>query len=74
MDFIYWIPKVIGFLLTGAICLISVELCVPALLTNLLVSQKIAMVIGFLYIDYRLGRFFGEITIGIRDRIKALVN
>ncbi len=71
IDLLYWVTEIIGIALTAVVGFMSIEICIPALYTNLLISQKIAMIIGFLFIVYKLGQFFGKIMKSIRKKLRA---
>lgn len=72
IDLLYWATEIIGLALTAVVGFMSIEICIPALYTNLLICQKIAMIIGFLFIVYKLGQFFGKVMKSVRKKLRVL--
>lgn len=66
MSFMWWITEIIAIVLTLCVCVCCVLLCVPVLFTQLLITQKLAMIIGYAVISYVCGRFFADVAKGIR--------
>lgn len=72
MSLIWWIIELIAMALTLCVCFCCVWLCVPVLFTQLLITQKLATIIGYAVICYVCGRFFADVAKGIRKRIGKL--
>lgn len=66
MSFMWWITELIAIALTLCVCFSCVWLCVPVLFTQLLITQKLAMIIGYAVICYGCGRLFADVAKGIR--------
>lgn len=65
-SFIWWVTELFALVLTLCVCFCCVWLCVPALFTRLLITQKLAMIIGYAVISYVCGRFFADVAKRIR--------
>lgn len=72
MSLIWWITELIAITLTLIVCFYCVWLCIPALFTQLLLTQKFAMIIGYAVICYACGRLFTDVKKVIRKRIRKL--
>lgn len=72
MSLIWWITELIALALTLCVCFCCVWLCIPALFTQLLFTQKIAIIIGYCVMCYECGRLFANVAREIRKRIRKL--
>lgn len=66
MSLIWWITELIATALTLIVCFCCVWLCIAALFTQLLFTQKLAMIIGYCVMCYTCGKLFSNAARGIR--------
>lgn len=72
MSFMWWITELIALALTLCVCFCCVWLCISVLFTQLLFTQKLAIIIGYCVMCYACGRLFADVAKGIRKRIRKL--